>query len=338
MEARIEELIRAIPKAENHYHLDAISAELMWKFANRNHVEIPYQSLEEVKQVYKYQSLEEFVNVYLIACSTIMTEEDIYDMVIDCAQAMKEQNIVYREAMFDYPACFGSRGIPFSVIASGLEKGLKAAKEEFGADIRLIANLDRMSDVTVNLEYLHEMVNYLDRLPIIAVGLDNAENGFPAHNQTEAFAFAKEHGLFLTAHAGEDCGAESVRDAMESLKLDRIDHGIRAMEDDDLMEILAEREILCTVCPESNIVLGAASSWEVLPIRRFMDQGIRFSISSDDPPFFSMDMAGNIIKIAEVFELSEVEIRELILNSFRYNFAGQEYLPLVESWISENWR
>lgn len=335
MTPELEKLIREIPKAENHCHFDSISADLAWKFMQRNDLDMPYASLEDVKALYQYSTLPEFLNVYLTAVATIMTVDDFADVVMEYADDMKRQNIVYRELMFDYPACFGSRGIPFSVMAEGLEKGLAKAKEKYGdIDIRLIANLDRMAPVETNLEFLKEMVDYLDRLPIIAVGLDNAEDGFPAHNQAEAFAFAKENGLYLTAHSGEDCGPESVIDALDSLHLDRVDHGIRSIEDPELMKRLADEKMLCTLCPDSNVTLGSCPEWENYPLRAFMDAGVPVSISSDDPPYFKLDLTGNLIRLAELFDLTEDEVIVLVRNALEYNFAGKEHLQEIDEYLA----
>jgi len=298
-------------------------------------LDVPYKSLDDVKALYKYNTLEEFLKVYLTAVSSVCTADDIADCLMECAADMDRQNIIYREAMFDYPACFGSRGIPFSVVAEGLEKGLAKIKETYwNLDIRFIANLDRMSPVDVNLAFLKELVAYLDRLPIIAVGLDNAEIGFPAHDQAEAFAFAKEHGLFLTAHSGEDCGPESVIDALDSLHLDRVDHGVRSAEDPALMKRLADENILCTLCPESNIVLGVYGSWEEYPLRQFLEAGVPVSISSDDPPYFTYDMTGNLIKMAELACLTQEEVIKIVRDGFACNFAGQEHLEAVDTYVA----
>lgn len=333
MKKTVAEIIREIPKAENHYHLDAISPEMVWSFIERNKLTTSYKSLEEVRQLYHYHTLEEFSKVYIFTISAVCTAEDISDLIVACAQDMSRQNIVYREAMFDYPGCFASR-IPFHEFAEGLEKGLKKAKETCEADIRFIANLDRTLPVGTNLAFLKELVQWLDRLPVVAVGLDNAEKGDPAHLQKEAFEYAKANGLHLTAHAGEDCGPESIIDALDSLHLDRIDHGIRAVENPVLMQRLSEEKVLCTLCPESNIVLSVYPNWNSYPLRAFLNAGIPVSISSDDPPYFYLDMCENLIKAAEQFQLTENEVISLVKNAFEYNFAGQEHLQKVEEYLA----
>lgn len=333
---QMQSLISMIPKAENHYHLDSISPELAWRFAQRNHVDMPFHSLSEAKEFYKFHTLEQFISVLNIAISTILTEQDFEDIMVACGEDMARQHIIYREAMFDYTAVIGSRGVSLETMMRGLASGIRIARETYGADIRLIANLDRTASTEDNCRYLRRLEAYRANLPIIAVGLDMMEQGYPAHMQAETFQLAREMGYFTTAHAGEDCGAESVRDAWESLHLDRIDHGIRAVEDTELMRQLKEKQILLTLCPDSNICLGVYKDWEEYPLRRLLEHGVKISLNSDDPPCFRHDLIGNIEMAAEHFALTEDELIELLRNAFQYNFAGQEYLERFDRWVKEN--
>jgi len=268
-----------------------------------------------------------------LAINTIKTAEDFSDMVVDCAQDMKRQNIIYREAMFDYTICYGIRGIPLKTVINGFADGLKTAKERYGTDIRFIANLDRTADAESNCSYLQELQKYRELVPIVAVGFDMKESGFPASRQKKALLMAREMGFLITGHAGEEAGPESIRDFLQTCEVDRIDHGVRAAEDEKLMEYLAERKLLCTLCPDSNLCLGVYKKWEEYPIRTLLKHNVIVSINSDDPPYFNYDLTGNLIKIAEQFSLSEDEIAACVMNALAYNIAGKEHLPVIQKWL-----
>lgn len=334
IENALKEFIQACPKAEVHYHIDCISKELFIKFANRNGMELPFSNEEEMNAFYDFRSLEGFLKAMLLSIDAIQKEEDFVEMVVECAADMKRQNIIYREAMFDYTGCYGRRGISLDTVITGFAKGLKIAKEQFGeVDIRFIANLDRTNDVNANCAYLQELVKYKAVLPIIAVGMDMAEIGYPARNQKKAFELARSYGFHLTGHNGEDLGAQSVWEALDTLGLERVDHGVRSVEDSRLLKYLADRQIMLTLCPDSNISLGVYPEWEKYPLRELMKSGVKICINSDDPGVLHYDLNGNFIKCTEVFKLTKEEIVELIRNSFIYNFEGKEHLNELEEWL-----
>lgn len=328
--------LKDIPKGENHYHFDSIPPELAWRFAQRNHVDVPFSSLDEAREFYRFKTLEEFINVLLVPISTIRTSRDFEEIIVACAEDMVKQNIVYREAMFDFTGCFAPQNITIEEMVSGLEKGVVEAKEKYNRDIRFIANIDRTADVRDNCRYLEELALYKEKIPIVAVGLDMMEVGFPASRQKEAFKLARELGFYTTAHAGEDAGPESIIDTLEGLEPDRLDHGIRAVEDPGLVRELADRTILLTLCPDSNISLSVYPSWEEFPIMKLLEAGVKVSINSDDPPCFRHDLTGNLIKIAETFSMSQDDMAEIVRNAFKWNFCGQEYVDTVNLWLEED--
>lgn len=333
-----KEFFACCPKAELHFHIDCISPDLFLKFSKRNGMDVPFRSREEVKGFFRFRTLGEFLRVVQTSIASIQTETDFAEMVLECARDMKEQNIIYREAMFDYTGCYGRRGIPLKTVMNGFAKGLELAREQYGgADIRFIANLDRTNPADDNCAYLEELAKYRDMLPLIAVGMDMDEKGYPAHGQKKAFHLAKNLGFHLTGHNGEDEGADSVKDALCSLGLERIDHGVRAAEDGELLKRLAESEILLTLCPDSNISLGVYPDWQAYPLRRLLEAGVKVCINSDDPGVLPYNLTENLQKCGEVFRLTEEEAVELVRNPFRYNFAGGEHLEEVDRWI-EAWR
>lgn len=316
-----EDTIRDLPKAELHYHIDCISPELCWKFSQRNRIEMPFSSLDECRSFYRYNDLEGFIRVVLTAVTAIRTAEDILDLVVDCAEDMMRQNITYREAMFDYMACFAPRDIALETVISGFERGLEVVREQYPElTIVFIANIDRTKSPSDNLRFLEELSQYRSRIPIVAIGLDSQESGFPAYLQEPVFVRAKELGFYLTAHAGEDAGPASIWDTLCSLHVDRIDHGVRAVEDEELMDYLAKHQIPLTLCPASNISLSVCPDWESFPIQKFLDRGVQVCINSDDPPYFGYDLVGNLMQLVEVGVVTEDMIPTLIKNSFENRF------------------
>ncbi|MBD5151487.1 MAG: adenosine deaminase [Oscillibacter sp.] len=336
MNERLKRLIQESPKAELHYHIDSIPPELALRFAERNQIKMPFSTLDEAKAFYHFSNLEEFINTLVIPISAIHTEDDFCDMIIACAQDMENQNIIYREIMFDYSGCFAPNGVSLGTVMTGFAKGLEIIGKKYPRrDIRMIPNLDRTASPEDNLQVLAEIATYKEAMPIIAIGMDMQENGYPASIQKDVYAKAKELGFFVTGHAGEDDGAESIWNSIHSMNPDRIDHGVRAVEDATLMDHLKEKQLLLTLCPDSNVMLGVYPAWESFPLREFISRDIPVCLNSDDPPCFQYDLTGNLLKAAETFNLSETEIVQLIRAPFIHNFAGQEYLREVDTWLSD---
>lgn len=335
MKEQMPDMIAQCPKAELHYHIDCISPELFIRFSKRNGKSLPFRSEKEAKSFYQFRNLSEFIGVMQVSIASIWKEEDFADMVLACAADMKRQNIVYREAMFDYTSCYGNRGISLETVVCGFARGLELAKEQYGeVDLRFIANLDRTNSVETNYAYLEELEAYRKRIPLIAVGMDMEENGYPAHRQEKVFRLAERLGYHLTGHNGEEAGAESVIDALDTLHLSRLDHGVRSVEDEWLLKRLAEQKILLTLCPDSNICLGVYPSWEAYPLRKLLEAGVKVCINSDDPGVLPLDLTENLQRCVRTFQLTGEEVIALIRNPFLYNFAGQEHLEQVDQWLA----
>lgn len=313
--------INRTPKAELHYHLDCISAELCWRFTNRNHLSMPFQTEEECKALYRFTDFRGFARVVGTAIASVRTEEDVFDLVVACAEDMTRQNIVYREAMFDYPACFSRRGIEFSTVVSGLEQGLSYVRRNYPQlELCFIANMDRTALAEDNLAFLGQLAKARGRIPVMAIGLDNQESGYPAYRQEAVFKRAREMGFFLTAHAGETEGPSSIWDTLCSLKVDRLDHGIRAAESAELMDYLAYKGILLTLCPDSNISLGIYQGWEAYPLRTLLEHGVKVCINSDDPPYYHYDLNGNLGRLLSEGMATEAELGQMLQNAFDGRF------------------
>lgn len=339
MEARLKRLICEIPKPEYHCHLESfVSPEVFLRLAKKNNVDIPATTVEEVEEQFfavDYEDLDKFLDVWLTAMSVLQTEEDYSELVVECAKNAKEQNIIYREGMFTFQAAHGARGVALETVVNGFAKGREIAMEQYGVDIRFIAEIDRTSSSEDSVSFIHELAKFKDRLPIVAVGLDMAEIGFPASNHAEAYHIAKEYGFNRTAHAWEG-GPEQIWDTIKGCDVQRIDHGSMAYEDEELVKYLVEHEMPMTICPDSDVSLGL-HKWEKHPIRKLYDAGIKVTINSDDPCFLPMNLIENYERITELFNFTEDEIITMARNGFVYNFSGNEYLGQFDEWV-KNWK
>jgi adenosine deaminase len=330
-------IIQEIPKAENHLHFEgALEPETLLMLAERNKIELPFKTVEEVRELYAFKNLNEFLDAFATACSTLCKPEDFTTMTIELAKDAKRQNIVYRDVMFTY-AYHERRGISLETVVEGLAEGRKRAWEDYGVDMRFIADIDRTIDPSESLAYVESIAKVMDKTGIVAIGLDSQEHDYPASLHAEAFKKAKEYGLKLTAHAGEDDGPESVWDTIKSLNVDRIDHGVRAMEDEKLMEYLIENQIPLTISPVSNVALKVYPNMVSHPIKELLDRGVVASVSSDDPPFFFADLIDNYVAITEAFDLDESDIikiaRNGILGSYMDDDKKEKYLKEIDEWV-----
>lgn len=321
MTMTIRTFIEAMPKAENHYHFDggtypASALEL----AKRNNVKIPFSNVEEAEELYKFDCLDDFIRTINTVCSVILTAEDFEYLTIEIAKDAKRQNILYREVMFSC-GYHEQRGIPFTEIMKGFIAGRRVALKKYGVFLAGIPALDRTMNPEENLAFIDRIVPFREEAGLVAVGLDSTERGYPAHLNAAAFARAGELGFGRTAHAGEDDGPSSVADTLDSLGADRIDHGVRAIEDPQLVARLAREKILLTVCPISNVRLKVYPDMARHSFKRLYDAGVPVSVNSDDPPFFQGDLNDNYVSVVEAFGLSMTQLLEIAKNAFLYSFA-----------------
>jgi adenosine deaminase len=335
IDPRLAELIREIPKAEQHVHIDSIWPEFLMRLAERNRVEPPFDDIEGAEQAYwtRYDTLEEFLDFWVFTMQVLQTEEDYADLLIEAARDAQEQNIIYREGMFTYAGAHESRGIPLEVVMSGFSAGLAEVNKSYDVDLQLIAEIDRTIDPSRAVEFVEVLEKYRDQVPIIAIGLDMQEEGYPGSRFVEAFQLANEHGYYTTAHCGET-GPEDIWITLESLPLDRLDHGVLCVEDDALVQEILDRGIPMTVCPQSNVVIAQFPTMESHPTHEMMKRGLNISINSDDPPFLhGSNLIDNYLEIARAFELTTAEIVGLVRNGFASSFKGAKYLERVDAWL-----
>ena len=316
------ELIRALPKAELHVHIEGtFEPELMFSIAQRNQIDIPYKSVEEVKQAYNFHNLQSFLDIYYAGANVLIHEQDFYDLAWAYFEKCAEDNVVHTEMFFD-PQTHTDRGIAFEVVLNGLKRACDDAKEKLGITSHLIMCFLRHLSEEAAFKTLEQAIPFKDQ--IIGVGLDSSEVGHPPSKFERVFAKAREEGFLIVAHAGEEGPAEYVWEALDLLKVNRIDHGVRSEEDPKLMARLIAEKMPLTVCPLSNLKLCVVDDMADHNIRRLLQQGVHVTVNSDDPSYFVGYMNDNFIAIAESLDLTADELKNLAINSFEASFISDE--------------
>lgn len=324
------ELIRALPKAELHVHIEGtFEPELMFAIAQRNQIAIPYKSVEEVKQAYNFHNLQSFLDIYYAGANVLVHEQDFYDLAWAYFEKCAADHVVHTEMFFD-PQTHTDRGIAFATIINGLQKACDDAKAKLGITSHLIMCFLRHLSEEAAFETLQQALAYKNQ--IIAVGLDSSEVGHPPAKFERVFAKAREEGFLVVAHAGEEGPAEYVWQALDLLNVNRIDHGVRSEEDPELMQRLIAEKMPLTVCPLSNLKLCVVNEMQQHNIRRLLQQGVHVTVNSDDPSYFGGYMNDNFIAIAEALDLSQGELKQLAINSFEAAFIAEAQ---KEYWISQ---
>ncbi len=316
------DFIRALPKAELHVHIEGtFEPELMFAIAQRNEVEIPYKSVEEVKQAYNFHNLQSFLDIYYAGANVLIHEQDFYDLAWAYFEKCAEDKVVHTEMFFD-PQTHTDRGIAFSTVINGLQRACDDAKERFGISSHLIMCFLRHLSEEAAFETLEQALPYKDQ--IIGVGLDSSEVGHPPSKFERIFAKAREAGFLVVAHAGEEGPAEYVWEALDLLKVNRIDHGVRSEEDETLMARLIAEKMPLTVCPLSNLKLCVVDDMAKHNIRRLLQKGVHVTVNSDDPSYFGGYMNDNFIAITEALDLTKDELKQLAINSFEASFISDD--------------
>lgn len=335
---RLKDLIVNIPKGENHIHIEgSIPGETAIKLAKRNNIALPFSSEEGMKDYIKknVNSLDSFMASDRLINSVCIKEEDFYEVILELGKRAKEQNIIYTEFLLDYPLN-QVRNISLETVVKGYEAGRQEAMRKYGIDITFIAGIDRSLSEEDSYLFVKSLEPYLDI--ITGIGMDCEERGNPCIKHIKAYQLAQDMGLYLSAHAGEDPNAgeqavQNIWDAVTRMNCKRIEHGILATKDEELMKLLAEKEILLTICPLSNAMI-VYPELAKHPLKFLMDQGIPCSINSDDPPYVG-DLVENMIQTADALKLSEEDIFTIERNSLKYSIQGQWHLSVLENWIND---
>lgn len=320
-ELSIEDFIKGIPKAELHLHIEGtFEPELMLKIARRNNVQLRHKSIEEIREAYKFRNLQDFLAIYYEGAAILVEEEDFYELTWAYLEKAVSQNVLHSEIFFD-PQTHTERGIKFSTVVDGIHKALSDARKKLGISSRLIMCFLRDLDESDAMKTLEEALAYRDR--IIAVGLDSAEIGNPPSKFQEVFNRAREAGFLTVAHGGEEGSAKYVWEALELLKVSRIDHGNQCLDDDKLVEELIRLKIPLTVCPLSNLRLKVIDSMVKHPLRIMMERGLLVTVNSDDPAYFGGYINENYLAVSKALNLTAEDIYNLAKNSFEASFLKQ---------------
>jgi adenosine deaminase len=311
----IEQLIRTIPKAELHIHIEgSLEPELMFEIARRNDVELPYRSVEELRRAYDFTNLQSFLDIYYEAAGVLLQERDFYDMTMAYLRRAAADNVRHAEIFFD-PQTHTARGVPFAMVINGIARALA----DGGISARLILCFLRHLSAESAMATLEEALPFKEH--IVAVGLDSSELGNPPSKFAAVFARARAEGFLAVAHAGEEGPPSYIREALDLLHVRRIDHGVRCLEDPALVEELVARQIPLTVCPLSNVKLRVFPSMKEHNLRKLLLRGLRVTINSDDPAYFGGYIVDNYLAVAEALALTEDEIRQLAQNSLDASFT-----------------
>jgi adenosine deaminase len=320
----IEERIafaRRLPKAELHLHIEgSLEPEMLMALARRNAIDIPFRTVEEIRKAYDFSNLQDFLDIYYQGMNVLRTEEDFFDLTMAYLNRARADNVRHAEIFFD-PQGHTARSVPFDTAISGILTALQMSRAQFGMTSKLIMCFLRHLSEEDAFETLRAAEPWLDR--IAAVGLDSSEVGHPPAKFARVFAAARERGLRLVAHAGEEGPPDYVREALDNLAIDRLDHGNRSLEDASLVARLKESGMTLTVCPLSNLKLCVVKNMREHPLKRMLDLGLKPCVNSDDPAYFGGYVMTNFEAVIAALDLTKEDIRALARNSFAGSFMAE---------------
>lgn len=330
------QLAAAIPKAELHIHIEgSLEPELIFALAQRNGLNLPYANVDALREAYAFTNLQSFLDIYYAGASVLLHEADFHDMAWAYFLRAKADNVVHAELFFD-PQTHTARGVPMATVVLGLASACERARAELGISAELIlcflrhlSEEDAFATLDVALPY---------RQHFIGVGLDSSEVGHPPSKFSRVFARCRELGLHVVAHAGEEGPPAYIWEALNDLKTERIDHGVRSLEDPALVAELAQRRTPLTVCPLSNLKLCVVNDLKDHPMKRLLDAGLCATVNSDDPAYFGGYMNANFVQTVEALDLTREHVVTLARNSFEASFVSEarrkELMALLEDAVA----
>lgn len=326
----MEEIIHNLPKAELHIHIEGtLEPELMFTLAKRNKINLGYSDIGQVKKSYEFTDLQSFLDIYYQASQVLKYEEDFYDLTSAYLKKASQQNVKHVEIFFD-PQTHLARKVAFEDVVKGISRALKNAKESLHISSSLILCFLKDLPESSAFEILEKATDYKE---IIGIGLDSTEIGNPPIKFKNLFKKAKQLGLKRVAHAGEEGPPEYIWEALDILDVERIDHGIRCMEDKKLVKFLAAKQIPLTVCPLSNVKLKTVASLRDHPLKKMLQHNLCVTVNSDDPAYFDGYIEENYLNAQKTLELNYDEIIQLAKNSFIASFLPsnekQKYLASI---------
>ena len=320
MTEELNRYIRLIPKAELHLHIEgSLEPELMFAMAKKNGVKIKYNNVDELRAAYNFNNLQEFLDIYYAGADVLLKEEDFYDLTMAYLIKAHEDNVVHSEIFFD-PQTHTSRGVKFDTIVNGISRALEDGRMQMNISSHLIMCFLRHLDEEAAMQDLEAALDYKDK--IIGVGLDSSELGNPPNKFKNVFERARKEGFLTVAHAGEEGPADYVWEALNLLDVMRIDHGVKSLDDENLVAELVKRQIPLTVCPLSNLKLKVVADMKDHPIKRMLDKNMMVTINSDDPSYFGGYVNENYLEVARALNLTKDDILLLARNSFTSSFLS----------------
>ncbi|MFJ9692094.1 adenosine deaminase [Kitasatospora sp. NPDC101183] len=326
-----------LPKAELHLHIEGtLEPELAFALADRNGVELPYADTEALREAYSFSDLQSFLDLYYALMAVLRTEEDFADLADAYLARAAGQGVRHAEIFFD-PQAHTARGVPLATVVNGLTAALERSEERYGISTRLIMCFLRDESAESALETFEAARPYFGR--IAGIGLDSAEVGHPPVKFREVYRRAAEAGLHRVAHAGEEGPASYITEALDVLGVERIDHGLRCLEDGELVARLVREQVPLTLCPLSNVRLRCIDTLADHPLREMLDAGLLVTVNSDDPAYFGGYVEDNFRAVREALALEQETLRRLAANSFRASFLDEarraELLAEVEAFVFE---
>lgn len=331
----LDKFIADLPKAELHLHIEGtFEPELMFQIAARNNLRLDYATVEDLKNAYSFNNLQEFLDIYYIGANVLIEEVDFYDLTWAYLTKVHEQNVVHVEIFFD-PQTHTDRGVPFEKVINGIYKALQDGEKKLGISFRLILSFLRHLDEAAAFNTLEMAMPFKDWID--GVGLDSSELGNPPSKFERVFAQARAEGFPCVAHAGEEGPAEYIHEALDLLKVCRIDHGNRCLDDPLLVKRLIELQMPLTLCPLSNLELKVIDDLKDHPVQAMLDIDLLATIHSDDPAYFGGYMNENYLGVARALKLSKEEIGQLAKNAFTASWLSEEqkahWISRIDSYI-----
>ncbi len=331
-EVSLEDFVRSLPKAELHLHIEGtLEPELMFQLARRNGVTLPYADVAALRDAYQFTNLQSFLDLYYAGTQVLQTEQDFHDLTAAYLQHARADGVVHAEIMFD-PQAHTARGVSIETVFAGIARALRDARAGHGVSSVLILSFLRHLPEEEALATLDAALPLREKYGDLwtAIGLDSSEMGHPPHKFERLYARCRELGFRLVAHAGEEGPPQYVREALDLLHVERIDHGVRSEEDPQLMQRIIDDGIPLTVCPLSNLRLCVVDDLANHNVARLLRRGAVVTLNSDDPAYFGGYIADNYIRCAASLGLHPEELVTLARNSFKASFLPEDE---KEAWL-----